>query len=101
FFFSSRRRHTRFSRDWSSDVCSSDLVLAAAVDARGVEMVVAEVERPMEEPRPFFRARRRAVGPGEVHAAEPNRMELGSGDLARHVAHRRLMCRGGPGEASP
>src|SRR5690606_40261004 len=27
FFFSSRRRHTRFSRDWSSDVCSSDLRL--------------------------------------------------------------------------
>src|SRR5690606_39979712 len=27
--FSSRRRHTRFSRDWSSDVCSSDLRLAA------------------------------------------------------------------------
>src|SRR5690606_39517789 len=26
FFFSSRRRHTRFSRDWSSDVCSSDLL---------------------------------------------------------------------------
>src|SRR5256884_2144433 len=26
FFFSSRRRHTRCSRDWSSDVCSSDLV---------------------------------------------------------------------------
>src|SRR5690606_39903457 len=30
FFFSSRRRHTRFSRDWSSDVCSSDLVLTTA-----------------------------------------------------------------------
>src|SRR2546429_518309 len=28
FFFSSRRRHTRCSRDWSSDVCSSDLTLA-------------------------------------------------------------------------
>src|SRR5207302_5821067 len=28
FFFSSRRRHTRFSRDWSSDVCSSDLAPA-------------------------------------------------------------------------
>src|SRR3989449_10888445 len=28
FFFSSRRRHTRCSRDWSSDVCSSDLVRA-------------------------------------------------------------------------
>src|SRR5690606_11467914 len=29
FFFSSRRRHTRFSRDWSSDVCSSDLAVFA------------------------------------------------------------------------
>ena len=28
FFFSSRRRHTRLVRDWSSDVCSSDLVLS-------------------------------------------------------------------------
>src|SRR6266436_7125941 len=27
FFFSSRRRHTRCSRDWSSDVCSSDLAM--------------------------------------------------------------------------
>src|SRR2546429_10013820 len=32
FFFSSRRRHTRCSRDWSSDVCSSDL--AVGVGAR-------------------------------------------------------------------
>src|SRR5256886_13662245 len=29
FFFSSRRRHTRFDCDWSSDVCSSDLTLAS------------------------------------------------------------------------
>src|SRR2546430_14672806 len=29
FFFSSRRRHTRFDCDWSSDVCSSDLVTVA------------------------------------------------------------------------
>src|SRR6266513_3809107 len=28
FFFSSRRRHTRSKRDWSSDVCSSDLALS-------------------------------------------------------------------------
>src|SRR5699024_11255669 len=27
FFFSSRRRHTRSKRDWSSDVCSSDLLI--------------------------------------------------------------------------
>src|SRR5437870_13788963 len=30
FFFSSRRRHTRWPRDWSSDVCSSDLFWGAA-----------------------------------------------------------------------
>src|SRR3712207_7057170 len=29
FFFSSRRRHTRYWRDWSSDVCSSDLYVPA------------------------------------------------------------------------
>src|SRR5690606_40439484 len=33
FFFSSRRRHTRFSRDWSSDVCSSDLDTAGLEEA--------------------------------------------------------------------
>src|SRR5690606_40596929 len=31
FFFSSRSRHTRFSRDWSSDVCSSDLQAGAQI----------------------------------------------------------------------
>src|SRR5690625_3903887 len=31
FFVSSRRRHTRWPRDWSSDVCSSDLLGVAAV----------------------------------------------------------------------
>src|SRR2546429_5573698 len=34
FFFSSRRRHTRCSRDWSSDVCSSDLDFIAAYKAK-------------------------------------------------------------------
>src|SRR5256885_13160543 len=32
FFFSSRRRHTRLQGDWSSDVCSSDLVRRAGGD---------------------------------------------------------------------
>src|SRR5438270_12782515 len=37
FFFSSRRRHTRFDCDWSSDVCSSDLAdeAGAAAAAHG------------------------------------------------------------------
>src|SRR3712207_8652054 len=34
FFFSSRRRHTRYWRDWSSDVCSSDLKAAQKVQAQ-------------------------------------------------------------------
>src|SRR6202043_617478 len=33
FFFSSRRRHTRCGRDWSSDVCSSDLTEAIGIHA--------------------------------------------------------------------
>src|SRR5256886_9283141 len=41
FFFSSRRRHTRFDCDWSSDVCSSDLSPGekrqAQIDGRGVQ----------------------------------------------------------------
>src|SRR2546421_8102287 len=36
FFFSSRRRHTRSDRDWSSDVCSSDLTAAR---------ILAEIDR--------------------------------------------------------
>src|SRR5690606_39490710 len=34
FFFSSRRRHTRFSRDWSSDVCSSDLARELVISVK-------------------------------------------------------------------
>src|SRR6266403_5995722 len=34
FFFSSRRRHTRSLRDWSSDVCSSDLPFAFFISER-------------------------------------------------------------------
>src|SRR5699024_11428614 len=36
FFFSSRRRHTRSKRDWSSDVCSSDLLSAHVPEIDGV-----------------------------------------------------------------
>src|SRR5690606_40706967 len=49
FFFSSRRRHTRFSRDWSSDVCSSDLDLsdfaptAVAKSLRSAELRVSSL----------------------------------------------------------
>src|SRR5690606_40360880 len=50
FFFSSRRRHTRFSRDWSSDVCSSDLrYVQNWFETNGVEVIneanITKVER--------------------------------------------------------
>src|SRR6266478_4812374 len=48
FFFSSRRRHTIFDCDWSSDVCSSDLLLAKLAAhitvTRGAGNLDAEVE---------------------------------------------------------
>src|SRR5690606_40734900 len=44
FFFSSRRRHTRFSRDWSSDVCSSDLAFLANLVDDGEEETEALIE---------------------------------------------------------
>src|SRR2546430_9787364 len=38
FFFSSRRRHTRFDCDWSSDVCSSDLkIVGSTPDKHAIE----------------------------------------------------------------
>src|SRR5690606_40868342 len=48
FFFSSRRRHTRFSRDWSSDVCSSDLhpERVGALGWRGAELRPGRREAP-------------------------------------------------------
>src|SRR5690606_40018768 len=53
FFFSSRRRHTRFSRDWSSDVCSSDLATSGlGVEKSEVEHCIYSVligEREMKE----------------------------------------------------
>src|SRR5690606_40181810 len=45
FFFSSRRRHTRFSRDWSSDVCSSDLRFTADQIMTANPMTIDAAER--------------------------------------------------------
>src|SRR2546430_6264112 len=78
FFFSSRRRHTRFDCDWSSDVCSSDLLRArhavrggratgAAAGARGVGLF----ERRLGPPRPPPGARRRPGGRRPLAVAPP------------------------------
>src|SRR5207253_6502973 len=50
FFFSSRRRHTRWPRDWSSDVCSSDLVpqnstVEAGIRELGLKITTVDLTR--------------------------------------------------------
>src|SRR5690606_5495831 len=57
FFFSSRRRHTRFSRDWSSDVCSSDLAL------HGQQQVFTQfaIDRELEGPGRHFGQLQRCI----------------------------------------
>src|SRR5690606_40165532 len=78
FFFSSRRRHTRFSRDWSSDVCSSDLPAGARDhDHAGLEGLPQGLKH----------------GPGELGGlVEEQHAEVGEAGLARThsaaAAHR-------------
>src|SRR5699024_11562311 len=44
FFFSSRRRHTRSKRDWSSDVCASDLNYALSLLMEEKESALTEID---------------------------------------------------------
>src|SRR5690606_14499769 len=61
---SSRRRHTRFSRDWSSDVCSSDLALIDGVSGR--TMTYAELAEQVRRAAAGLAAH--GFGPGDVLA---------------------------------
>src|SRR5699024_12205712 len=60
FFFSSRRRHTRSKRDWSSDVCSSDLwtcpipVFLEPLDDHDIDMLVDVRAHPGSRRNPQF-----------------------------------------------
>src|SRR2546421_9610425 len=62
FFFSSRRRHTRSDRDWSSDVCSSDLQPVPPRDPRFTGRAPAERAALIEQLGPSG-AMNRAVHP--------------------------------------
>src|SRR3712207_843952 len=119
FFFSSRRRHTRYWRDWSSDVCSSDL---GALDAQTAtahlprlvvpalaDWCVVTVVDPDGRPRdvghwhtdPAMRgvlARYAAVRLDAMPATAPSLRALQSGEMARSHGHevRELLP---PGEA--
>src|SRR5438270_890351 len=66
FFFSSRRRHTRFDCDWSSDVCSSDLALGERLGGARPVPDVHRAEVRLARVREIGRAscRERAYMPG-------------------------------------
>src|SRR2546422_8166173 len=79
FFFSSRRRHTRCSRDWSSDVCSSDLD-ALAGGERATEQDAEQ--QLLVDPRP---QREHQPGPPVYLVACP----AGEGEGLQHAEHPR------------
>ena len=64
FFFSSRRRHTRSKRDWSSDVCSSDLLL----ETRSMSVSEVAYEVGFSAPSYFTKCFKEEYGmlPGDV-----------------------------------
>src|SRR2546429_7308564 len=77
FFFSSRRRHTRCSRDWSSDVCSSDLVLAGG--RAGATTVAATMRAAALAGIRFFAT----GGIGGVHRGHPEDVSSDLEEVAR------------------
>src|SRR5262249_56638393 len=108
FFFPSRRRHTRWVSDWSSDVCSSDLRRALPA-RRDAHAEVGELRHREVEPARRLaqrvhegvvtavavRARARAPAPGCEHRSEEHTSELQSLTnlvcrllLAKKNAHR-------------
>src|SRR5690625_8020780 len=69
FFFSSRRRHTRWPRDWSSDVCSSDLDL-------GTDQLRAyPLDEGMPEDEPVLTALPAGFGPRHLAMTGDHRSE--------------------------
>src|SRR5207245_7327922 len=87
----SRRRHTRCYRDWSSDVCSSDLELLVRLGAVDAARAVTAIGRRMLRfpvhprlARMIAEAERRGVGPdGCVLAALAGERDIASGQIGR------------------
>src|SRR3712207_7244676 len=77
FFFSSRRRHTRYWRDWSSDVCSSDLAGDLQLQPR-LDRPGRQLDPVHREPRPVGVQPDPALGdarPAVLRAVRPARSE--------------------------
>src|SRR5206468_6458558 len=88
FFFSSRRRHTRSDRDWSSDVCSSDLAFDPKPEKAGETSFLKTVWKydcnPPERKKFKYPA---AEGPSEINATPvtyKNRVYVAVGQDPEH-----------------
>src|SRR5207245_5460284 len=106
FFFSSRRRHTRCYRDWSSDVCSSDLTARSSLGLLKCTERASRADEPTPAPIPPMadrlgpsrlcaRARRLRAGPGG-HLGIAARDARADRHAARDGAQGRPHPRGGP-----
>src|SRR5437660_1246288 len=62
FFFSSRRRHTRWPRDWSSDVCSSDLPAVVVLGYKATPESIRAMRESFHLDEPLPRSEERRVG---------------------------------------
>src|SRR5690606_40944111 len=95
FFLSSRRRHTRFSRDWSSDVCSSDLGSTGAAwrayphRVQGEGFFLAALRKPGERPSapPARRHAPTSLPPGAAAWSRVHELLLTSSNDTGHVVH--------------
>src|SRR5207249_9013406 len=79
FFFSSRRRHTRSKRDWSSDVCSSDLLQQAIQRRKRIPLdEVRLIVAPLAQGLDFAHSRQivhRDLKPANLRATPQGRSE--------------------------
>src|SRR3712207_8983295 len=92
-FFSSRRRHTRYWRDWSSDVCSSDLMLdeaTSAVDTATEQLVQRSLEKLLAGRTTFVVAHRLST----ILRADQI-LVIDQGRIIERGTHRELVAAGG------
>src|SRR5690606_40052679 len=93
FFFSSRRRHTRFSRDWSSDVCSSDLALKCCLKWKCGYQNMAKHKFSWRRPiviTNYFKPLLKFVNPPQYCVLQPIRSEEHTSELQ---SRENVVCR--------
>src|SRR5947209_16284186 len=89
FFFSSRRRHTRYWRDWSSDVCSSDLRSVARTSSclTAPRLPCTPIAGSRSSSRPFAKSSRRRDGSAPAMAGAAS---MGASPQSKRATRRTI-----------